>query len=118
MTVQFDFWQLILLLLSFFGAAAAAGRLLLGQFQRHIDDRFAAQQEMLSSIQLSNKEEGLQWQRVERELMGLKADLPIAYVRRDDYIRGQSVLESKIDALAMRWENTQLRANLYPGAKP
>ena len=41
--------------------------------------------------------------------MGLKAELPVAYVRRDDYIRGQSVLEAKLDGLATKIENAQLR---------
>ena len=32
------------------------------------------------------------------------------YVRREDYIRGQSVIESKLDGLALKIENVQLRA--------
>lgn len=52
-----------------------------------------------------------QWQRVERELLHLKAELPVHYVRREDYIRGQSVLEAKLDGLGTKLENAQLRSN-------
>ena len=51
-----------------------------------------------------------QWQRVERELLNLKAELPLHYVRREDYIRGQSVIEAKLDGLGTKLENAQLRA--------
>ncbi|HBO0115257.1 TPA: hypothetical protein L4A45_006184, partial [Pseudomonas aeruginosa] len=43
------------------------------------------------------------------ELMSLKAELPFQYVLRDDYIRGQSVIEMKLDSLATKLENAQLR---------
>ena len=36
--------------------------------------------------------------------------MPLHYVRREDYIRGQSVIESKLDGLALKIENVQLRA--------
>ncbi|MDF5991266.1 hypothetical protein P4119_17475 [Pseudomonas aeruginosa] len=47
--------------------------------------------------------------------MSLKAELPIQYVRREDYIRGQSVIEAKLDGLAVKLENAQLRSLM--GAK-
>lgn len=50
-----------------------------------------------------------EWRRVERELMELRADLPVHYVRREDYIRGQSVIEAKLDSLALKLENVQLK---------
>lgn len=109
MTVQVELWHLVGLLLSFLGFAFAAGKLLLGTVQRHIDTRFDTQARRLQEIEQAGKDEASQWQRVERELMGLKADLPLAYVRRDDYIRGQSVLEAKLDGLATKIENAQLR---------
>ena len=49
------------------------------------------------------------WQRIERDLLKLQADMPLHYVRREDHIRGQSVIESKLDGLALKIENVQLR---------
>lgn len=109
MTVQLELWHLITLLVMFLGFCFAAGKLLISQFERHIDARFSAQAERLGEIENANRDESAHWQRVERELMGLKADLPLSYVRRDDYIRGQSVLEAKLDGLATKIENAQLR---------
>lgn len=114
MTVQVDFWQLVLLLITFLGGCAGAFKLLLSQMQRHLDDRFGAVDARLTGIEVVNKEEAAQWARVERELMELKADLPLNYVRREDYIRGQSIIEAKLDGLAVKIENTQLRS-LLPG---
>lgn len=120
MKIEFELWHLITLLLMFFGAMAAVGKLLFGQLQRHLDDRFAAQDEArranhealsgrLDAIESTNREEANQWQRVERELMAMKADMPLNYVRREDYIRGQSVIEAKLDGLAAKLENAVLR---------
>ena len=39
----------------------------------------------------------------------MKADLPLAYVRREDFVRNQSVIEAKLDGLALRIENLTLR---------
>lgn len=64
----------------------------------------------LDTIESLHQQDVNQWQRVERELLTLKADLPLAYVRREDYIRGQSILEAKLDGLGGKIENAQLRA--------
>ena len=110
MTVQVEFWSLVLLLLAFFAACGGAGKLLLRQVQRSMDQQFSSLSRRLESIELENREEASQWQRVERELLRFQAELPMNYVRRDDYIRGQSILEAKLDGLAGKIENVQLRA--------
>lgn len=109
MTIPVDFWQLVGLLVTFLGFLFAAGRLLLTQIDRRLEERFTAQAVRLSALEAASRDEAGQWQRVERELMDLKADLPLHYVRREDYIRGQSVIEAKLDGLALRIENVQLR---------
>ncbi len=73
-------------------------RWLLGQFQSRIDDRF--------SILAADSQA---WRVVERDLMKLRAELPELYVRREDYIRGQTVLEAKLDSLSARLELLQLQ---------
>ena len=121
MQVTLDLWQVISLAVSFFGASAAAGKLLLTQTQRHLDTRFTAQEtaraanhdqvsRRLDSMEEAARSEMGNWQRIERDLLKLQADMPLHYVRREDYIRGQSVIESKLDGLALKIENVQLRA--------
>lgn len=88
------------LLLAFLGAVAGIGRWLLAQFQRRIDDRFS----LLA-------EDTKQWRAIERDLLMLRAELPQHYVRREDYIRGQSVLEAKMDALYSKMEVVRSRGD-------
>lgn len=107
-----ELWHLVLLLLAFFGACGATGKLLLSQFQRHVDANHKQLKERLQLIEQAHRDESNQWQRVERELLELKANMPMAYVLRDDYIRGQSIIEAKLDGLASKIENAQLRAVL------
>lgn len=123
MQVTLDLWHVISLAVSFFGASAAAGKLLLSQTQRHLDARFTAQeharsanheqvQRRLDSMEASAREEMGNWQRIERDLLKMQADMPLHYVRREDYIRGQSIVEAKLDGLASKIDNAQLRAAL------
>lgn len=109
MTIQADFWQLAGLLLSFLGFAFGAGKLLLAQIDRRLEERFTEQAVRLSALEAASRDEAGQWQRVERDLLALRAELPLNYVRREDYIRGQSVIEAKLDGLALKIENVQLR---------
>lgn len=102
MTMQLELWHLITLLLAFFSACAGGAKLLLHQIERHLDQR-------LDGIEAAAKDEAGEWRRIEREMMAMKADMPLHYVRREDYIRGQSVIEAKLDALALKLENVQLR---------
>lgn len=72
--------------------------LLFKQFQRSITKQF-------ESLEADAKE----WVRLERELLNFKADMPLHYVRREDYVRNQSVIEAKLDAVALKIENWQLK---------
>ncbi len=109
MNVQLELWHLILLLLSFFGAAGGGIKFLFDLFDAREVERHAVLEAQLSAIERVTREDAAQWQRVERELLALKADLPLNYVRRDDFVRVQSVIEAKLDGLALRIENFQLK---------
>lgn len=64
--------------------------------------------ELVNSIDAANKRLDTDMQKLQRDLLVLRAELPEKYVRREDYVRGQSIIESKLDALAMRLENQML----------
>lgn len=128
MQVTLDLWHVISLAVSFFGASAAAGKLLLSQTQRHLDTRFTAQEtaraanhdqvsRRLDSMEEAARSEMGNWQRIERDLLKLQADMPLHYVRREDYIRGQSLIEAKLDALGNKLDVMQLRAAAAGGPK-
>lgn len=127
MSLQVDFWTFLGMLAGLLTTLATLGltfaRLLLAQVEKRLDERFVALQKArddarvvclnrFTSIDQERREEMAQWQRVERDLLALRAELPLHYVRREDYVRGQTVLEAKLDALAIKLENLQLRASL------
>lgn len=124
MTIQIDLWVLLsslgTLLVMFIGAVFAGGRILLAQSRQQLDERFAAQEaaRKLSAEAFQERfvahmrEEEKALARIpglERELLELKADLPVRYVRREDYIRGQTVIEAKLDALYSELKVVQIQ---------
>lgn len=120
MTVQMEFWQLVSLLITFLGFLFAAGRVLLAQIDRRLDERFKAMDnareqagrhwdEKFGAVIEQNRREAEGWQSLEREFLRFQADLPLQYVRREDYVRGQSVIEAKLDALYNKLEVVQMK---------
>lgn len=98
MTVSLELWHVITLALSLAGMFTGLGRMLLAQFERRIEDRFGS---------LSGQAEG--WRVLERELLEFRAELPERYVRREDYIRGQTVIEAKLDAISSELKVVQIQ---------
>lgn len=95
-------------------------KLLLVQFQRRLDDRFAAQDlaraegsKLLRDAiaRQGDAATGLAAQvaSLERDFLTHRAELPLQYVRREDYIRGQTVIEAKLDALGSKLEVLQIK---------
>lgn len=116
--IQIELWHLITLLLAFFGCVGAFGKLLLAQVEKRQGERFKAQELARQQAQdhwdkrfASLDQAAREWVRVEREFLEWRADLPMTYVMRDDYVRNQTVIEAKLDAVALRIENLQLRSN-------
>lgn len=121
MNGQLELWHMVLLALAILGGYWTLAKIIGGQFQRGLDERFAVQERAraenhgqtsrrLDSMETIHRDEAAQWQRVERDLLQMRADMPLHYVRREDYIRGQSVIEAKLDGLGTKLENAQLRA--------
>lgn len=120
MTVQVELWQLITLLIAFLSFLFAAGKMLLSQIDRRLNDRFAAMEsarelaslhwnEKFGTVIDQNRREAEGWAALEREFLRFQADLPLHYVRREDYVRGQSVIEAKLDALYNKLEVVQMK---------
>jgi hypothetical protein len=115
--IQVDNWQFFAFVVSQLGillaAAWALARVIVGQFTLRLDERQIAQDKLrdqrekaldarFSSLEQSIRQEGEGWRTVERELLQLKADLPIQYMRREDAIRQEVVIHAKLDALAVK----------------
>ena len=102
MTVQLELWHLILLFIAFLGGVGTFGRILLGQIDKRLDERFAVQTSLLQGT--TGKVDKLK-----RDFLEWRAEMPIHYVRREDYVRGQTVIEAKLDALYNKLEIVQMK---------
>lgn len=115
MTLQIEFWQLvgfgIGLLSGFAGIIFGAGRLIAAQFELRINERFDV-------LQKAREAEAAGITNLERDFLRFQADLPLHYVRREDYVRGQSIVEAKLDGLAAMVSNAQLRASMNDRGSP
>lgn len=120
MEVRLELWHLIVLLLAFFGCVAAFGQLLLDQMEKRLQERFEAQdvarkegQETLRKtldVHLDvERTNAIGLQALKEDFLRLQADMPLHYVRREDYVRGQTVIEAKLDALFNKLEVVQLK---------
>lgn len=113
MSVQLELWQLITLLLAFFAAVGAFGKVLLDQFEKRLGEKFKGQETLraeasarwdarFTELQQASQQETQNWHRVERELLKLQVELPREYVRREDHIRFETVINAKLDAINAR----------------
>lgn len=96
-----DFWQLAGLLVSVFtalvGVVVGVMKMFAAQVQQSLDRRFQGLEGQADA-----------WQNLEREFLRFQATIAVDYVRREDYVRGQSVIESKLDAIAGELKRVQI----------
>lgn len=116
MAFTLDLWQAISLIGMLVTAFFVLGKLLMSQQLKQIEKGFELQTQALESqnkrlerMEQAGREEGNNWNRIEREIMALKADLPLNYVRREDYVQAIATIMAKLDAMSMRFENILLR---------
>jgi hypothetical protein len=119
-------WQAIgvtaAVLTAFVTALWAIGKILIAQFIARLDTRFQAMEDArieagkhwdnkFAALEQAARANEDEWRKVERDVLTLKAELPVHYVRREDYVRNQTVIEAKIDGLAIRLENVLLKGS-------
>ncbi|MEI7456592.1 MAG: hypothetical protein WCK93_07670 [Nitrosomonadales bacterium] len=91
----------------------ALAKVLLVQTFKQLDSRFASQEELRTKSQEHWELRFIQLEALtratEKDLLLMRGDLPNLYVRREDYIRGQTVIESKLDAVYSKLELVQIQ---------
>jgi chromosome segregation ATPase len=105
MTLQIDFWQLVLAI----GGILAAMVAIVWAFSRiiinSIDQRFKRLDEDIRKVETATHEN-------EKEVLRLRADLPNEYVRREDWIRFTGVIDCKLDTLSAKIDAFRERMNV------
>ena len=81
MTVQVEFWHLITLLGGYIGSLCGFGMILFNKIDKHIDSQ---------NVRIT---------RLEKELADHKADLPLNYWRREDAIRVEVGMKTRLVAI-------------------
>jgi hypothetical protein len=99
--VTLPLWQLVTLgvtlLLAWFGFVFAVWKIV-----SHLQERQTAT--YMATIARDAAEAKQRAEATEKGLLSLLAKLPLEYVRREDWIRNQTVIEAKLDALAAKLE--------------
>lgn len=135
MQVQIEFWALVTgvgsAIVCFAAVVWAFGTVLVNQFKASLDARFQAQDELreqrdkaqdemrkqrekalddrFAALDSTMRTEGEGWRQVERDFLKFQRDMPLEYVRREDYIRGQTIIESKLDAVYSKLEVVRMQ---------
>ena len=124
MHVQIELWALLTfligLLVTFLGCVFGFAKVLGGQIDKRLDEKFQAQETAREAGAKSLREHidrytalgdrtATQVANLERDFLKWRADLPVHYVRREDYVRGQTVIEAKLDALYNKLEVVQIK---------
>lgn len=113
--IEMPVWQVIGLLVTFGGAVMVWGKLLFSQFDKRMAERFKAHDETLARFINDQGTSAKRVQELERDFLLFRGDMPNQYVRRDDFIRNQTVIEAKLDSISTRVENLQLRGQVPHG---
>ena len=102
--LKLQLWHLISLFLMSGGLLLTMGKFFFGYLDRRIE-------RLTLTLGHQLKEQSQNHQRLERDFLNFKAELPDKYVRREDFIRSEAVIEAKLDGLAIKFDNMILGAN-------
>jgi hypothetical protein len=98
MKIVLEVWQVISLLIA--GAGVLVGLVKWGtsQIKASIDLRMNGFERLADG-----------WREQERAVLQLRIEMAERYVRREDYVRGQTVIEAKLDAINSEMKMIQLQ---------
>ena len=94
-----EHWSLILF---FAGLLSAWGVIIIATTRWTVNRGLAANDLRVAQIEKSVAEVKAENQKREREILQLRIDLPLEYVRREDAIRQETVITAKLDTLAAK----------------
>lgn len=77
--------------------------------EQRLDDRFDALDKALGRIAEGQNRNAADMARLERDFLQMKAELPLNYVRREDYVQAVATIMAKLDAISLRFENILLQ---------
>lgn len=112
MAIQLDAYQWIMILIAIIGTVIGTIKILWGRIEQNLNNNFKVVQNKLEEVAKQSEQNHTDIRDLERKFYKFQIDLPHTYVAREDYIRGQTVIEAKLDALASKIENVQIRQGM------
>ena len=112
MAIQLEAYHWIMILTSIIGTVITTIKILWGRIEENLNNNFQVMQNKLEDVAKQSAQNSDDIRDLERKFYKFQIDLPHTYVAREDYIRGQTVIEAKLDALASKIENVQIRQGM------
>ena len=108
MTIDLDAYQVFMIAATSLAAFFGLGKLIAKQTLVHLSEKL----ETLKEVKQDIKNLATNLQTTERDLLRIKSDIAQQYVRRDDFVRFETHITSKLDALGDKIDNfREQRAN-------
>lgn len=122
--IQLSTGSVIALVIGFFTTVFAFGRLLLWQFEKRCEQRDDSHEDLrkvenehrtaeIGEVQKSVAAESRRIGTMNEQLHKFMLTLPLEYVRREDHIRNQTVIEAKLDAIAGELKMVQIKGSRH-----
>lgn len=122
MSIQLEVYQIFLILVTLIGSVVGMIKIIGKQVNQNITQNFQSTNEKIESTNAKLEEAARQaakgqedLRRLEREFYQFQINMPHHYVARDDYIRGQSVIEAKLDAQYEQIKTVQIQQGVRRG---
>lgn len=112
MAIQLEAYQWISLLVTVISVVIGTVKILWGRIEINLNTNFKTVQSQLEDVSKQAAKSQQDVRELEQKFYEFRIQLPHTYVAREDYIRGQTVIEAKLDALASKIENVQIRQGM------
>ncbi|MEG2262984.1 MAG: hypothetical protein RSC68_01270 [Acinetobacter sp.] len=112
MAIQLEAYQWILVLITVISTVVGTVKILWGRIELNLNTNFKTVQNQLEEVSKQAAKSQQDVRELERKFYQFQIDLPHSYVAREDYIRGQTVIEAKLDALASKLETVQIKQGM------
>lgn len=108
MIIELESYQAFMVLSGILGSVVGMIKIMGNQINKNIQQNFESTNLKIENVAQQAAEGQKEIRALERQFLEFKADMPFRYIARDDYIRGQTVLEAKVDSIAQKLENVQI----------
>lgn len=126
MQLQVDFWQLVTLAGASLGAFATIVKLLMVQYLRRVDekfatltqgveDKFAGVAHAIELLSQQGEKYGEDVQRLERELAALRLEMMRDFTRREDFNQAVASIRIAVDNMSLRIEKALSAGGRFNG---